>query len=332
MSGPADRRATPSPAAGPRAAGPPATEPSATNDGDRSIDVAISVVIPMRNAAQTVARQVESLLEQDCPEPWELIIVDNGSDDGSAAVAWRVVRTHPWPAGLADVRIVNFVDRHGYASPRNHGASESSGALLAFCDADDHVAPGWLGALVDAVRSSAGLVGSRIVPLEATEETPSVEVVDTSGPAPGPTMHGVPVVHTGGVCFTRELFDRLGGFDEYFDSGGEDGDISMRAHLLGVAPVIASGAVYFARGRASSRGSFRQAYRNGRTQVRLYERHHAAFDLPPAPLSLAVRRITGLVRKSPRLLREGTRQQYLAEVGATTSRLLWSARLRVRVF
>lgn len=292
--------------------------------------ITVSVILPMRNSAATAGRQVRALLAQDCMSPWELVVVDNGSTDRSAEVVQDVLRDC-WPAGLVDAQIHSYREQFGYASPRNHGIHVSSGEYVAFCDADDEVAPGWLSALLETVSSGHPLAASRVFPVRATDHLPQI-----LAPEPGshslPMMFGVGVVHTGGMCCSRNLLEQLGGFDQHFDLGGEDVDLSLRAHALGVEPILASTALYFARGRSSVRSTFQQGYRNGRTQVRLFERHMSQLGLAPSPLGLIQRRLRDLVRRSPSLFAAGRRKGFVASCGVTIGRILWSARLGVRHF
>ncbi len=86
----------------------------------------MSVVIPARDAESFIAETVESVLAQTRP-PVEVIVVDDGSTDGTADVLRRFgerirVLTQPW---------------HGAAAARNAGAAVASGTWLAFLDADD---------------------------------------------------------------------------------------------------------------------------------------------------------------------------------------------------
>ncbi|MYR59535.1 glycosyltransferase, partial [Streptomyces sp. SID625] len=70
--------------------------------------------------------------------PWEVVVVDNGSVDGTPEVA-RAAR-----AVLPALRIVDARDRAGESYARNRGIAEARGDLVAFCDADDVAAEGWL--------------------------------------------------------------------------------------------------------------------------------------------------------------------------------------------
>ncbi|HEX8030338.1 MAG TPA: glycosyltransferase family A protein [Vicinamibacterales bacterium] len=87
----------------------------------------VSVVIPVYNAAPTVARAIESVLAQTHPA-WEIIVVDDGSTDGSADRVMRV-------AGAA-VQLIRQ-DNGGAARARNVGIARATGDVIALLDADD---------------------------------------------------------------------------------------------------------------------------------------------------------------------------------------------------
>jgi glycosyltransferase involved in cell wall biosynthesis len=95
----------------------------------------ISVVIPAYDEAAHIGRLLESLSSQD-PPPGEVIVADDGSRDGTAAIAER-----------AGARVLRLPHR-GPAAAKNAGAEAASGELLVFLDADMVCAPGFLSRLV----------------------------------------------------------------------------------------------------------------------------------------------------------------------------------------
>src|SRR5689334_21294195 len=104
----------------------------------------ISVVIPVGSIDDALDRQVEAVLDQTCPDRFELILALNvASPEAGPAFTQR------WgaPTGRS-VRVVDALDRRGAAHARNVGARAAAGDRLAFCDADDLVHPGWLDALL----------------------------------------------------------------------------------------------------------------------------------------------------------------------------------------
>ena len=115
----------------------------------------VSIIMPAYNAANTIGESIESVKAQTLKD-WELIIVDDGSSDRTAAVAQEYAR--------ADDRICVIQRCNGGPSiARNAGADLARGDVLAFLDADDLWAPerlhGLCLKLADTPR--AGVVFSR---------------------------------------------------------------------------------------------------------------------------------------------------------------------------
>jgi len=95
------------------------------------VSAAVSVIIPVRDGARTLARSIQSVLSQ--ADDLEVIVVDDGSTDDSAAIAESF-----------GVRVFRHEQSLGVAAARNRGIAESTGDLVAFNDADDAWRPGKL--------------------------------------------------------------------------------------------------------------------------------------------------------------------------------------------
>src|SRR6266516_649107 len=106
----------------------------------------ISVIVPVLDAAEHLPQQLEALAGQDYPGPWEAVIADNGSTDGSVELALR--RLGDLPGG----RLVRAERARSASHARNAGAAEARGDFLAFCDADDVAHCEWLTELAAAAR------------------------------------------------------------------------------------------------------------------------------------------------------------------------------------
>lgn len=102
----------------------------------------ISVIIPLYNKGELVARALDSILAQDFVD-YEVIVVDDGSTDGSVEVVSRYFPLLP------DGRLRVVSQRNaGVGAARNRGIAEAKGAFVTFLDADDEWRPGHLAALV----------------------------------------------------------------------------------------------------------------------------------------------------------------------------------------
>lgn len=100
----------------------------------------ISVIIPVYNAEQFLPACLDSVLHQDYPS-FEILVIDDGSTDGSAALIDRYAAREP--------RIVALHQRNaGVSAARNRGLTEARGEYIAFVDADDRVTPSYLSHLL----------------------------------------------------------------------------------------------------------------------------------------------------------------------------------------
>jgi glycosyltransferase involved in cell wall biosynthesis len=107
----------------------------------------VSVVMPCYNAAEHVARAIETVMCQTFSD-WELIVVDDGSVDGTAAIV----------QGFSDPRIRLLQQRNtGVSAARNRGVGECRGELVAFLDSDDTWAPRFLARMIEALTPDAVL-------------------------------------------------------------------------------------------------------------------------------------------------------------------------------
>src|SRR3989441_82648 len=105
----------------------------------------LSAVIPCRNAADRLPRQLEALTREKWQGGWEVVIADNGSTDGTREVA------EGFRDRLPHLLVVDASARRGASYARNVGARLASGDAFLFLDADDEIAPGYLPAMADAL-------------------------------------------------------------------------------------------------------------------------------------------------------------------------------------
>ena len=184
--------------------------------------VHVSVIVPCHDAARYIDEALASVAAQGVPD-LEVLVIDDGSTDDSAAVAARhggAVRVHSQPNA-------------GAAAARNRGLELARGALVAFLDADDVWTPNSLGdrlAALDAEPDAgyaAGLVQQFVSPdFPAESRSHLAEFVEVSAGRVA-----------GGMLVRRSVIESVGHFDAAYRSG-EVIDWVARADAAGVRAAL----------------------------------------------------------------------------------------------
>jgi glycosyltransferase involved in cell wall biosynthesis len=201
----------------------------------------VSVVISARDAAATVANTLDGLHHQSGAPRFEVVFVDNGSNDDTAAI----VQAHP-----LDVRLIRRERGEGPGAGRNAGVAAADGALIAFTDADCQPMPGWLAAGVRA-SGSADIVQGAVRPAGVGRVGPFDRTLTVA------SEYGL--YETANLFVARDWFDKVGGFTDWVhwtdESGhgralpvpdrpfGEDAWFAWRAKRLGARTAFAPDAL-----------------------------------------------------------------------------------------
>jgi glycosyltransferase involved in cell wall biosynthesis len=236
--------------------------------------VDLSIVIPVRNGGDTLRAQLDALLTQQWSGSWEIVVVDNGSTDGTVALVGDMARAEP------RVRLEHVGDVEGAGAVRNAGAALARGAAIAFCDADDVVGPSWVSAMGDALRDHDAVTG----PLEVTMLNPRwlVRTRGTPSQAEAPTFHGCfPIMAAGNFAMKATVWKQLGGFDEHV-LANEDAELSLRAWQQRIDVFFTPDALVHYRYRGEAAVLFRQGLRYGTYRVLVARRARRA-GVPGVP-------------------------------------------------
>lgn len=225
--------------------------------------VQLSVVIPARNAGALLKIQLEALARQDWACPWEVIVVDNGSEDNTRDVAKSFADSLP-------IRIVDAKGRPCRAVACNRGVAACTGTYLLFVDADDQVGPGYVRAM-SAALDNHDFVAARLDCSALNHGW----VAEVRTPA---QCHGLgeglfPYAYGGSFGVWRSSFEGVGGYDELFDTA-EDIDFCYRMALAGSTLTFVPDAVLNYRFRTTLLGIWRQAYSYGLGAGYIRHRYH----------------------------------------------------------
>ena len=137
-----------------------------------------------------------------------------------------------YPQNRHEVVVITDSAREGAGAARNRGLAQTRGELICFLDDDAIAPPGWLAAMVGGAERhpDAGLVGGAVRPRFDAPPPRTCAEHDLSGAVldEGPRDAGTDEVWGCNMAVRRELFDRLGGFDESMQLA-EDWDLGRRA-------------------------------------------------------------------------------------------------------
>ena len=225
--------------------------------------MSVSVVVAVRNARASIAACVDSLLALD-PAPIEVLVVDNGSTDGTLDVL----------GGYGERIAVLHEPVRGAGAARNAGIRAARGQIVAFTDADCVVEPDWLDELVGALADpNVGIVGGTILAADPTNPVErygegihdhrlAIEVFEP------------PYAITMNWASRRAVLEELGGFDERF-LRCQDVDLSYRVVQSGRTLAFAAGAVVRHHNERTLAALAREGFTHGFHGVQASKRHDA---------------------------------------------------------
>jgi GT2 family glycosyltransferase len=196
----------------------------------------LSVIIPNWNGAAHLPTCLEALRRQTYPHR-EILVVDNGSTDGSLSLLAR----------YPEVRVLALGRNRGFAGAVNAGIRAARGEILVLLNNDTEAAPTWLEALVAAFarHPDAGLLASKILLFDRREVFHSAGDYYRVDGIPGNRGVWEPDVGQydreeevfsacgAAAAYRRALLEDIGLFDEDFFYSCEDVDLAWRAQIAG---------------------------------------------------------------------------------------------------
>lgn len=252
----------------------------------------VSVVVACHNGGRTLPACLESLTALNYPA-YEVLLVDDGSTDDTAAIAAR----------FPSVRLLRHAENLGLSAARNTGIAAARGEVIAFTDDDCRADEDWLDYLVAELTENdlAGVGGPNLPPADDSPLAGAV-LVSPGGPTHVLLTDRI-AEHVPGcnMAFWKWALLEVGCFDPVFRRAGDDVDLCWRLQQrgleLGFSP---AGFVWHAR-RSTVQAYLRQQHGYGEAEALLAVKHPEYFSplggslwrgriYSPARLALAVGR------------------------------------------
>jgi GT2 family glycosyltransferase len=209
----------------------------------------VSVVVSTHQRRDLLARLLDALAAQELDRPFEVVVVVDGSTDGTSEMLQARAQEASRAAGTAGtagalrgwLQVLVQNPALGPAGARNRGWRAASGEVVVFTDDDCYPAPGWLAALVGALAESGSGLAQGVT-------RPERSAWDGSGPF-ARTMWVLEedgFYATCNMAYRRDVLEKVGGFDERFRRPfGEDTDLAWRALESGATATFVADAVMY---------------------------------------------------------------------------------------
>lgn len=215
----------------------------------------ISIIITVKNEADGMNALLDSLLVQE--KPFEIIIVDANSTDGTKDIVKSYSSKHP------EVRLIEYDATRGES--RNKGVEHAKGDVIAFTDGSCIADKDWLKQIRKNISEKSDIIAGKTVSREKNSfsDVGRVEVYYKGGDASFPTCN---------IAYKKSLFKKIKGFDPWFKEA-EDVDLNYRALDHGAKMIYDENMIIYRKGAESFSSFIKKSFWYGFGRKELEIRH-----------------------------------------------------------
>ena len=201
------------------------------------------MVVVTWNRRDLLRSCLQSLTRQQLNQPFEVVVVDNGSNDGSPEMVLREFGSEP----AFRLKLIRNSDNRGFCAANNQGFAASTSDLVALLNNDAEAEPDWLPGLAGAFEEGReiGMAASKILVYEDPRRIDKAGHLiypdgQNRGRGSGELDAGQydrieEVLWPDGCAamYRRAMLDQIGGFDEDFFAYADDAELGLRARIAG---------------------------------------------------------------------------------------------------
>jgi glycosyltransferase involved in cell wall biosynthesis/GT2 family glycosyltransferase len=241
-----------------------------------------SVVIPCRNERAHIGQVLADLAVQDFSEPFEVIVAEGRSDDGTR----ELLGEQQAPGRLPYPLFVIDNPQRGIPMGLNLAVAASRGSWIVRIDGHSRIGTDYLSTILKALRQGIDVAGPRLVSVAGGNTLTASSIalllgtwLGTGGtPSRGVLTQKTLVRHTVMSCYRREVWAAIGGYDEALASN-EDFDFDWRASQAGAVVASLPKPEFRLTARTTLRALFIQRWRYGFWKAAVLARHPASLHL-----------------------------------------------------
>ena len=293
------------------------TPPTSVNPEDQ-----VTVVIPVKNGADTIGEQLDALSRQSFTGDVHVVISDNGSTDGLREALQN------FSDCFTSFEVIDSSEHAGPSHARNEGLKRSRTEKVLFCDADDWVAYEWIESL-SAGLDTYDLVGGPLHMGHINSEDIAQQQVDITEPPSIYNYLSYPVSASLGI--RKSSYRAVGGFDSSYGAGHEEVDFAWRVQRAGGKFGWCPEAIVHYRQREDPRATCRQRFNYARSAILLWTRFEETGELAPVSFKGSVRNLARTALRSYKLIRPRTRRSHAMALGWTAGTVAGHLKYRRRM-
>jgi GT2 family glycosyltransferase len=268
----------------------------------------ISLIVCTRNRSSSLHACLEYIKRLESPGEWELVIVDNGSNDGTAKLLKSFSEQAPFRVVIVEEPGI------GLGRARNAGIAAATGEILAFTDDDCYVSPDFLKQMLGVFKDERiGYMGGRVLLYDSMDLPETIRTETKIRLIEPRSFIRAGELQGANMAVRKSLVAEIGAFDPEFGAGsrfcsGEDADFQARASASGATGIYHPGPlVWHHHGRKPGKRyeKLMRGYHYGRGA------YYAKFILNPGTRILFLKNWYWEVRRE---IRDGTPGAILREI------------------
>jgi glycosyltransferase involved in cell wall biosynthesis len=201
----------------------------------------ISLIVCTRNRCASLRTCLEYIERLESPGDWELVIVDNGSTDGTSDLLKNFSKKASFPV------VVLQESKSGLGRARNAGIAQARGEILAFTDDDCYVSPDYLIRMLEVFKDEKiGYMGGRVLLFDKTDVPQTIRTETEIRRIEPHSFIRAGQLLGANMAVRKSLIAEIGAFDPEFGAGsrfssGEDVDLQARASASGATGIYHPG-------------------------------------------------------------------------------------------